>query len=109
MVKIPAHKALKIAKKALKTKLPADEDIDFSDIPELTDEQMKSFKRVGPGRPPFGPVARKLISIKVAPSVLESVKEEADGRKIGYQSLIHEILEDHIADNKPTDRAAKRR
>ena len=27
-----------------------DEDIDFSDIPELTDEQLKQFKRVNPIR-----------------------------------------------------------
>ena len=27
-----------------------DEDIDFSDIPELTDEQLKQFKRVNPLR-----------------------------------------------------------
>jgi hypothetical protein len=25
-----------------------DEDIDFSDLPELTDEQLKQFKRAGP-------------------------------------------------------------
>lgn len=109
MTKIPAHKALKVAKKAPKTKLPADKDIDFSDAPKLSAAQLKKFKRVGPGRPPFGPVARKLISIKVAPEVLESLKEEAQDRQIGYQTLIHEILEDHISDHKPTDRAAKRR
>jgi len=109
MKKISARNALKVAKNAPKTKLPSDKDIDFSDAPKLSKEQMKQFKRVGPGRPPFGPVARKLISIKVAPIVLESLKEEAEERRIGYQSLIHEILEEHISDYKPTDRAAKRR
>ena len=31
-----------------------DEDIDFSDIPELTEEQLKKFKRVNPSRKPAG-------------------------------------------------------
>ena len=109
MRKISARDALKIAKNAPKTKLPADKDINFSDAPKLPKEQMKSFKRVGPGRPPFGPVSRKLISIKVAPAVLESLKDEAEKKQMGYQTLIHEILEDYISDHKPTDRAAKNR
>ncbi|MBQ3433792.1 MAG: hypothetical protein IJQ01_01410 [Selenomonadaceae bacterium] len=28
----------------------SDDDIDYSDIPELTDEQLKQFKRVNPRR-----------------------------------------------------------
>ena len=31
-------------------KTMTDEDIDYSDIPELTDEQLKQFKRVNPRR-----------------------------------------------------------
>ena len=33
-----------------KLKNMKDEDIDFSDIPELTEEQLKKFKRVNPKR-----------------------------------------------------------
>lgn len=32
------------------SKQMSDDDIDYSDIPELTDEQLKQFKRVNPLR-----------------------------------------------------------
>jgi uncharacterized protein (DUF4415 family) len=71
-----------------------DEKIDFSDVPELTDEQLKRARRVG--RPPFGRSARELIAIRVDPDVLRALRVEATREGVGYQTLIHRLLEDHV-------------
>lgn len=71
-----------------------DEKIDFSDIPELTDEQLKRARRVG--RPPFGRSARELIAIRVDPDILRALRVEATRNGVGYQTLIHQLLEDHV-------------
>ena len=67
--------------------------IDFSDIPELSDAQLRAMRRVG--RPPLGEYARQLIAIRVDPLVLAEVKKEAKRRDVGYQTLINDILAKH--------------
>jgi uncharacterized protein (DUF4415 family) len=67
--------------------------IDFSDIPEASDEQLRGMRRVG--RPPLGGAARQLIAIRVDPDVLEHFRKEARRRKVGYQTLINEVLAEH--------------
>lgn len=67
--------------------------IDFSDIPESTPEQLASMRRVG--RPPIGKEPRQLIAIRVDPNVLESFRKEARRRRVGYQTLINEVLAEH--------------
>ena len=64
--------------------------IDFSDIPELLEEQLESMRRVG--RPPLGSAARKAISLRVDPQVLARLKAKAAKRGVPYQSLINDIL-----------------
>jgi uncharacterized protein (DUF4415 family) len=71
--------------------------IDFSDIPEASDEQLRAMRRVG--RPPVGGGARRLIAIRVDPDVLERFRKEARRRKIGYQTLINEVLAQHVGKN----------
>lgn len=68
--------------------------IDYSDIPEASTEQLKAMGRVG--RPPIGDEPRRLIAIHVDPRVLESFRKEARRRRVGYQTLINEVLADHI-------------
>ena len=68
--------------------------IDYSDIPEASREQLKAMRRVG--RPPIGDEPRRLIAIRVDPRVLESFRKEARRRRIGYQTLINEVLANHI-------------
>src|SRR5438105_6902984 len=68
--------------------------IDYSDIPEASDDQLKGMRRVG--RPPLGDEPRRLIAIRVDPSVLESFRKEARRRHVGYQTLINEVLAEHI-------------
>ncbi len=66
----------------------------YSDIPEASNAQLTSMRRVG--RPPLGESARRLIAIRIDPQVLFSLQEEARKKDTGYQSLINEILAKHI-------------
>ena len=63
--------------------------IDFSDIPELSDKQLASMRRIG--RPPLGEEARQLIAIRLDPKVLQWLRSVA-AKRIPYQSLINDIL-----------------
>jgi uncharacterized protein (DUF4415 family) len=47
------------------------------------------------GRPPLGERARHLIAIRVDPNVLEAFRKEARRRRVGYQTLINEVLARH--------------
>lgn len=69
----------------------SDEDIDFSDIPESTDEELKHAKRVGR---PNSDNPKQLIAIRIDPSLLNKIKKMAKRKKKGYQTLIHELLEE---------------
>ena len=67
--------------------------IDYSDIPESSADQLKAMRRVG--RPPLGNEPRQLIAIRVDARVLESFRKEARRRRVGYQTLINEVLAEH--------------
>ncbi|MBM4124377.1 MAG: BrnA antitoxin family protein [Nitrospira sp.] len=67
-----------------------DSQIDFSDIPEATDEQLKRMRRVG--RPSSGMV-KQLIAIRLSPRLLASLRKMAAKQGKPYQTLIHELLE----------------
>jgi uncharacterized protein (DUF4415 family) len=68
--------------------------VDFSDIPESSPEQLKAMRRVG--RPPLGDEPRQLIAIRVDARVLENFRREARRRRVGYQTLINEVLARHV-------------
>ena len=68
--------------------------IDFSDLPESSAGQLERMRRVG--RPPLGDAARQLIAIRVDPAVLARFRREARRRGIGYQTLINEVLVQHL-------------
>lgn len=67
-----------------------DSQIDFSDIPEATDAELKHMRRVG--RPASG-VAKQLIAIRLSPKLLSQIRKMAAKQGKPYQSLIHELLE----------------
>lgn len=67
-----------------------DSQIDFSDIPELSDEQLKRMRRVG--RPVTG-MAKQLIAIRLSPNLLAALRRMAAKQGKPYQTLIHELLE----------------
>jgi uncharacterized protein (DUF4415 family) len=84
----------RVAKKGSPTKQRRNKSIYFSDIPELTDAQLMSMRRVG--RPPIGEQARQLIAIRVDPKVLMLLQAQAKRQDKGYQTLINEILAEHV-------------
>ena len=67
-----------------------DSQIDFSDIPEITEEQIRNGFR--PGRPLLGSSPRMMIAIRIDPAVLKKLKSYADKKGKRYQTLINEIL-----------------
>lgn len=64
--------------------------IDFSDIPESTDAELRRARRVG--RPKTGN-AKQLIAIRIAPRLLAQLRRLAAKQSKPYQTLIHEVLE----------------
>ena len=68
-----------------------DKAIDFSDIPESTDAELRRARRVG--RPKSGREPRQLIAIRLDPSLLVRLRKLAARQGKPYQSLIHELLE----------------
>ena len=69
-----------------------DEDIDLSDIPEITEDQMQGATlRVGGKQVPKGKVR---VCMFLDSEVVTYFKNQADGR--GYQTLINEALKASI-------------
>lgn len=79
-------------KKGLRTLGPR--KIDFSDVPEASNGQLRAMRRVG--RPPLGDRARQLIAIRLDPAVLARFRKEAKRRSVGYQTLINRVLADYV-------------
>lgn len=68
-------------------------DIDFSDIPDSTPEELKQAVRVG--RPSKGN-AKQMIAFRIAPGLLDQIRTLAAKQDMPYQSLLHELLEDAV-------------
>jgi predicted DNA binding CopG/RHH family protein len=64
--------------------------IDFSEIPESTDAQLRGARRVG--RPKTGK-AKQLIALRISPELLARLRRLAAKQDKPYQTLIHELLE----------------
>jgi predicted DNA binding CopG/RHH family protein len=84
---VSSPRAVRARKNAKPTQ---DERIDFSDIPESTDEELRRARRVG--RPKSGN-AKQLIAIRISPRLLAQLRRLATKRGKPYQTLIHELLE----------------
>ncbi len=82
------------------TALGTRREIDCSDIPDSSPDQLRAMQRVG--RPPIRERSRQLIAIRVDADVLDAFRKEARKRKVGCQALISEILAQHT-------RSARRR
>ena len=78
----------------MKEKRTKSKKINYSDIPELSKAQLKSMKRVG--RPPLGSDTKLLIAIRIDPSLLDTLRLLAKKKGTGYQTLIHQILENYM-------------
>jgi predicted DNA binding CopG/RHH family protein len=68
----------------------SDRDIDFSDIPELTDEQLAKARRVGR---PRSEDPKKIIAIRLSPKLLADIRKLAARKRRPYQTLMHDLLE----------------
>ncbi len=68
----------------------SDSRIDFSDIPESTDQELARARRVG--RPATGR-AKQLIAIRIDPQLLADLRRLALRQRKPYQTLVHELLE----------------
>jgi uncharacterized protein (DUF4415 family) len=68
--------------------------IDFSEIPELSDQQLSRMRRVG--RPTVGDEPRKLIAIRLDAKVLGWLRRTAEKKGLPYQSLVNEILAEQM-------------
>jgi len=72
-----------------------DKDIDFSDIPEITEEQFtRSQLKIG-GKPV--PKGKVRVNILLDANVVAYFKSQAGGR--GYQTLINQALKTNILHN----------
>ena len=67
-----------------------DNQIDFSDVAEATDAELKRALRVG--RPKTGH-PKRLIAIRIHPRLLARLRRLAARQEKPYQTLIHELLE----------------
>ena len=65
--------------------------IDVSDIPEVTPAQFRVMRR---GRPLDGEYAKQMIAIRLDPGLLCTLRAEAKRRAMGYQTFIHELLDE---------------
>ena len=74
-----------------------DDQIDYSDIPESTDEELKGARRVG--RPSTGN-AKQLIAIRIDPNVLSQLRKQAGKKEKPYQTYIHDLLVSATKKNK---------
>lgn len=74
-----------------------DSEIDFSDIPEATPEELRvgleDRRRRLAGRPASGKPWRQMISIRLDPQLLISIRAAAEKADQPYQRWIHEALE----------------
>lgn len=78
------------ARRAKKEKLYQDSDIDFSDIPELTDEQLARARPVGR---PKSENPKQLIAVRLSPKLIFELRKLAKKKRRPYQTLMHELLE----------------
>ena len=91
---VSSARGARVGRKERRTKAGS---LDFSDIPEASDAQLRAMSRVG--RPPLGETARQLIAIRLDPKMLSRFRREAKRRRIGYQTLIHNVLAEYIREH----------
>lgn len=70
-----------------------DRDIDFSDVPESTPEELGRAKRIG--RPTTGQ-AKQMIAFRIAPNLLAKIRKLAANQETPYQTFLHDLLEDAV-------------
>ena len=90
MAKKPSVSSVRDKHRGRNGKHISDRLIDFSDIPELSNSELKRARRVG--RPRTGN-AKQLIAVRLDPKLLAKLRKLASKRQKPYQTLMHELLE----------------
>lgn len=80
-----------------------DADIDFSDSPVLTEEQLKRMRPTEEIIPTFGHSGKKRITIWLDNEILSYFKQHAIDKDTSYQTLINGVLHDIIVRNQRQD------
>ncbi len=80
-----------------------DTDIDFSDVPELTTEQLKQMRPTGEIIPAFAHSGKKRITIRLDNEILSYFKQQAQDKETNYQTLINGVLRDFVVRNRYED------
>jgi uncharacterized protein (DUF4415 family) len=96
MAKKSSASSARAARAARSAKHIPDSQIDFSDIPESTEAELRRARRVG--RPTTGN-AKHLIAIRISPNVLWKLRRLAAKQSKPYQTYIHELLERAVSKN----------
>ena len=91
MAKKRLELSARVRRVAKSAKPMPDSAIDFSDVPESTDAELRHARRVG--RPKSGRPLRQLIAIRIDPSLLMRLRKLAARQNKPYQTLIHDLLE----------------
>ncbi|MDT7042535.1 BrnA antitoxin family protein [Candidatus Nitronereus thalassa] len=89
MAKKPSVSSVRGRPAAKNARPTPDHKLDFSDIPESTDDELKKARRVGR---PKSKTGKQLIAIRLSPKLLETIRRMAAKQKKPYQTLIHELL-----------------
>ncbi len=95
MAKKRSGSSARAARRAKNARPTSDSEIDFSDIPELSDEELSQGHRVGR---PKDPHAKQLIAVRLDPRLLAKIRKLAAKKKKPYQTLLQELLEDAMED-----------
>ena len=90
MTKKRSASLARVARARRNEKHTSAEAIDFSDIPESTDAELRVARRVG--RPRTGN-AKQLIALRISPKLLAQLRRLAAKQDKPYQTLIHDLLE----------------
>lgn len=90
MIKRPSALSVRAKPRGKNVRHIPDSHIDFSDIPESSDAELRRARRVG--RPTTGR-AKQLIAIRIDPRLLSELRQLAAKQRKPYQTLVHELLE----------------
>jgi uncharacterized protein (DUF4415 family) len=87
---------MKTTKEKTAKEILAFKNTDFSDVPELTEEQMKQFKpsHYRPNMATFKPI-KKAVYVRLDADIIEWLKSGGDG----YQTRMNSILRQAMAEN----------
>jgi uncharacterized protein (DUF4415 family) len=76
-----------------------DKDIDFSDIPELTDEQLKAMRPTRELIPALSGSSKEAVTVQLDSDIVQFLKSRADAIDANLQTLINATLRDYMYRN----------